>query len=239
MASTCAAIERWASATYVSGSLSRSWIASRSVQARRHVAAQRVVRAGLIRDDVRPPVAADELGQNLGAVAEQADRDGLAPGPRVGDPCERLVQRVGLPVEVPGLDAALDPRGVDLDAERDAAVHGHGEGLRAAHPPEPAGQRDRAGERAAEALGGTLRERLVGALQDPLRPDVDPRTGGHLPVHREPGVLQLAEGVPVRPLRDQHRVHDQHPWRHLVRAEHRHRLPRLHEQGLVVGEVAK
>jgi hypothetical protein len=47
------------------------------------------------------------------------------------------------------------------------------------------------------ALAGDLGEALVGALQDPLRADVDPRPGRHLPVHGEAEVLEAAELVPV------------------------------------------
>jgi hypothetical protein len=41
-------------------------------------------------------------------------------------------------------------------------------------PPRPAGEGDRAGQRAAEVLVGDLGEGRVGALQDPLGADVDP-----------------------------------------------------------------
>ena len=91
--------------------------------------------------------------------------------------------------------------GVDLDAERDAAVHRDRQRLRAAHAAEARGERDRAGERAAEAPAGDLGEALVGALHDPLAADVDPRAGGHLAVHRQPQRLEPAELVPVRPVR--------------------------------------
>ena len=80
-------------------------------------------------------------------------------------------------------------------------------------PPSPPVSVTVPGERAAEALRRALGERLVRALQDALGPDVDPRARGHLPVHREPGRLELAERVPVRPLRHEHRVRDQHPRR--------------------------
>src|SRR2546422_2118968 len=55
--------------------------------------------------------------------------------------------------------------------------------LRAAHPPEPAAQHDAPHERAAEMTLGHGAERLVGALQNSLSPDVDPRARGHLAVH--------------------------------------------------------
>ena len=57
---------------------------------------------------------------------------------------------------------------VDLDAQRHAAVHRHRQRLRAAHAAEAGGQRDRPGQRAAEAPPGDLGEALVGALHDPL-----------------------------------------------------------------------
>jgi hypothetical protein len=54
-------------------------------------------------------------------------------------------------------------------------------------PPSPAVRVSVPSQRAAEALLGDRHERLVGALQDPLGADVDPRTGGHLPVHHQAG----------------------------------------------------
>ena len=67
-------------------------------------------------------------------------------------------------------------------------------------PPRPGGERDRAGERAAEAAPRDLGEALVGALHDALGADVDPRAGGHLAVHRQAERLEPAELVPGRPL---------------------------------------
>ena len=127
-----------------------------------------------------------------------------------------------------------DPGLVALDADRDAVVHGHRERLRAAHAAEPGGQRDGAGQRAAEPLVGDRGERLEGALQDALGADVDPRAGGHLAVHRQPEVLEPAELLPVGPVADQVGVGDQHPRRPLVGAHHADRLAGLHEQRLVV-----
>ena len=179
----------------------------------------------------------DELGQHLGAVADEPDRDRARARPCASSAHRSASSRSAVsPIEVAGLDPALDPRGVDLDAERDAVVHRDGERLRAAHAAEPARERDRAGERPAEVLVRALGERLVRALQDPLGADVDPRARGHLAVHREPLRLELAEGVPVGPLRHEHRVRDQHARGHVVRAEDRDGLARLHEQGLVVGQ---
>ncbi len=202
----------------------------------RHVAAERIVRARLIGHDVGLPTTPEQLRLDLGAVAHQADRDGLAARLGLVDPRERRVQVVGLAVQVPRLHAAFDPRGVDLDAQGDPSVHGDGQRLRAAHPAEPAGERDRAPQRPAEPLMRALGQRLVGPLQDPLGPDVDPGARGHLSVHGEPGRLELAERVPIRPLGHEHGVGDQHPGRQRVRPEDAHGLARLHQERLVVAE---
>ncbi len=86
---------------------------------------------------------------------------------------------------------------------------------------------------------GDRAERLVRALQDALRADVDPRSRGHLPVHREPELLEPPELGPRRPVAHEVRVGDEHARRPLVRAEHADGLARLHEQGLVGLEVAQ
>ena len=106
-------------------------------------------------------------------------------------------------------------------------------------PPRPAVSVDPAAQRPAEVLPRQLRERLVRALEDALRPDVDPRAGGHLAVHRQALPLELAEDVPGRPTADEVRVGDQHPRRPLVGPEHGDRLAALDEQRLVVGEAAQ
>ena len=106
-------------------------------------------------------------------------------------------------------------------------------------PPSPAVSVIVPGQRAAVAAARDLREALVGALHDALGADVDPRPGGHLPVHRQPEVLEAAELLPRRPLRHEVGVGDQHPRRPLVGAHHADRLARLHEQRLVALERAQ
>ena len=88
-------------------------------------------------------------------------------------------------------------------------------------------------------LAGALGEGLVGALQDSLGADVDPRAGGHLAVHREPQRLEPAELVPGGPAGDQVGVGDQDPGRLLVGAEHPDRLAALNQQRLVVLQPAE
>ena len=202
----------------------------------RHVAVERVVGARLVGHHVDRRAAGDELGQDLGRVAEQPDRQRAALALRRLQPRERVVERSRPLVEVALADPPLDPLQVDLDAERAALVHGHRERLRAAHPAEPCRDHEPALERAAEAQAPDRRERLVGALEDPLRADVDPRPRGHLAVHHQPGRVELPERLPVRPAPDEVGVGDQHARRRRVRLEHRDRLAGLHQQRLLVAE---
>ena len=198
------------------------------------------MRARLVGDDVGLEAGLEQLRQHARRRCRAARRDSARPSVlRRQAARHRVVEVVGLLVEVARLQPPLDAVLVDLDAQRDAVVHGHRQRLRAAHAAEPGGQRDRPGQRAAVVAARDLGEALVGALHDALGADVDPRPGGHLPVHRQPEVLEAAELVPRRPLRHEVGVGDQHPRRPLVRAHHADRLARLHEQRLVALERAQ
>ena len=192
---------------------------------------ERVVGARLVGHDVDRRAAAQQLREHVGAVAEQADRQGPC---RLRRQVQRVVEADRLDVEVAAVDTPRDARLVDVDADRHAAVHRHRERLRAAHPAEPAGQRDRALQRPAEALVGDRRERLVGALEDALGADVDPRAGRHLAVHRQPERVEAPELVPRRPVADEVGVGEQHARRPLVRLQHADGLAGLDQQRLVV-----
>src|SRR5207245_8418541 len=102
-------------------------------EAGRHVA-ERVVGRGLVGNDVDGKVARGQLRDDIGRVAKQTDRQ-RAPGLlRVGGEPQRVLEVVGADVQVAVVQAALDVVRVDLDADRDAAVQGHGERLCATHP---------------------------------------------------------------------------------------------------------
>ena len=208
------------------------------VEPQGHVADQRVVRRGLVGDEVECLAAARQLRHDLGCVSEQSDREAAPVALSRADARERVVEGVGRLVEVAGLQPPLDPGGIDLDAEDGGVQHRPGERLRTAHPAQP-GSEDRApGEiRGAEVLLGRGREGLVRALEDPLRADVDPAPGRHLAEHRQAERLQPAELVPGRPARDEHRVGDQDARRAGMRSEDADRLAALDEQRLVVAEA--
>ncbi len=84
---------------------------------------------------------------------------------------------------------------------------------------------------------GQRAEGLVGALQDALRADIDPRTGGHLAVHDQPFGSQFVEMLPGGPVRHQVGVGDQDARGIRVGLEDCHRLAGLDQQGLIVFQV--
>ena len=103
---------------------------------------------GLVGDDVDRYVTAQQLGDEFGGVADQADGQGaLRVSGRDGE-VDRVVEVGGAGVEVAVFDASFDPGGVAVDADRDPTVHGDRQRLCAAHPAESRGERDGAGEAA-------------------------------------------------------------------------------------------
>ncbi len=182
-------------------------------------------------------VVVDERLEQLHGVGLDANRAGPSVGLGRPGQADGLVDVRSDDIEVPGLQPSVEAGGVDVRADDDAAVHGDRERLGAPHAPDAGGQGERAGQGAAEAFGGNRGERLVSALQDALGADVDPRAGGHLPVHGQAQLLQAPELVPVVPLADQVAVGDKHPGRPLVGPQHADRPAGLDQEGLVVPEV--
>ena len=183
--------------------------------------------------------AADEFREDLGGVADQGHGLGLAPGGPVRDHGQRLVQRMGLGVAIAGADAEVGAGLVAFDGKAAGPGHHGGQRLRAAHPAQARRQDPLALEIAAVMLAPGLGEGLVGALNDALRADVDPRARGHLAVHGQALLVEFVEMVPVRPVRHQVRVGDQHAWRVLVGAEDAHGLAGLDQQRLVLVQPAQ
>ena len=99
---------------------------------------------------------------------------------------------------------------IDVDAEESRACHGRGQRLRSAHSAHSAADNQLAGKIAAEMFLAGGGERFERSLHDSLRADVDPRTGGHLPVHHETGALEFVELLPVGPVTYKIRIGDEH-----------------------------
>ena len=200
---------------------------------------QGVVRGGLVGHHVDRYAVGEQPGEDLRGVADQAHRQGTALGLRREGAGHGVRVVGGVAVEVAVIDATDQSGLVDVDDQRHAFVHGDRQRLRPAHPAASGGEGEGAGQGASEALPGDRSERLVGALQNALGADVDPGPGGHLAVHHQAGGFEAAEFGPGRPVAHQVGVGDQHTRRPLVRPEHADRLSRLHQEGLVVGEVAQ
>ena len=207
--------------------------------ASRHVPAQRIVGGGLVGDEIGVPAAADELRLDVGRVADQRHAARLAGCPPCVHATDRLVEVDGQFIHEAGGMSPLGACGVDLDRQACALVHGDRQRLGPAHAAQPCGERGRAPEGSPMVLARGLGERLIGALDDSLGGDVDPRAGGHLAVHRQAGALELAELLPRRPVGDEVRVGDEDPRRVAGGAEDADGLAALHEQRLVVAQLAQ
>ena len=185
------------------------------------------MRRSLVGHHIEALTPTHQFGFDLCRVTDQSDQFRPTIGGGLPRPAQALVDGVRQPVDITDLLPASGARLVDLDDERHAFVHRNGQRLRTAHPAQAGGQDHAAAKGFAEMLASELGKRLVRALQDALRADVDPRARRHLPVHRQALPLELPERVPVRPLADQVGIGNQHPGCPLVRAKDANGFARL------------
>ena len=156
----------------------------------------------LVRHEVKRFTVSCQFRHDLCGISLDGDRERTPFGRRRAYAGDAVLERLGGFVEIPRLEPACDPRRVDLDAENRRPGHRRRQRLCSAHPAEAGGEDRAAGQVGrAEMHFARSRERLVGALQDPLGADVDPAPGGHLPEHRQPFGLEAPELVPRRPAR--------------------------------------
>ena len=99
----------------------------------RHIAVQRIVRGSLIGENVGNDAALGQLRNDVGAVADQPDRNVFFLAHGVLQDAQRFVERVDHEVAVAGLQALLDALGIDVDAEESRASHGRRQRLRSTH----------------------------------------------------------------------------------------------------------
>mgnify|MGYP003667137359 CR=1 FL=1 len=189
--------------------------------------------AGLVRQHVGRDPALEEGLEEVHGVADPADGDRLALGLGLQRPGDGLVEVLAGLIEVARLEATLDAVGVYLGREARGPSQRGRQGLGPAHATQAAGHDQTSREVTSEVLVAGRDEGLVGPLQDPLGPNVDPGPSRHLPIHDQALGLELAELLPGRPARDEVRVRDQDPRRVLVGPKHAHGLAALDHQGLV------
>ena len=155
---------------YSSGSRCAQRVGLLERQPGRDVAVQRVVRGGLVGDDVDSTPRRTSSGRTSAALPARPIDSGaaLARGRRRSR-AQRVVEIGRALVQVAGLDAALDPlRGRPRRTARSPPSIVIASGWAPPMPPRPAVTHEAAGERAVEALARGGRERLVRALEDPL-----------------------------------------------------------------------
>ena len=159
------------------------------------------MRRRLIGHHVGLETAPHQVRQHLGAVADQTDGEcfpGLAGRLAQGD---RLVRALHDSIDVSRFQPSLRPAGIHFDDQGHALVHRDRQRLSTAHPAETAGQHDLPLETVPALLRGESAERLVRALKNALRADVDPAAGRHLAVHDQALGGQLVEVLLRRPVR--------------------------------------
>jgi hypothetical protein len=194
------------------------------------------MRRGLVGEDVGADAALEYFRHDRGGVAEQADRFGLASlGPAI-DHFHRLIERLGLLVEIAGAQAEIDRIRIAFDGKTRSTSHDSGQRLGAAHAAETAGQDPLALEVAIVVLAAGLDESFVGALHDALRADIDPGAGRHLAVHHQAFLIELVEFLPGRPMRHDVGVCDEHARGVGMGLEDADRLAGLHQQRLVLAK---
>ena len=123
-------------------------------------------------------------------------------------------------------ETTLDPLRVDIEAEKRAVVHRGRERLCPSIPPNPpVTTRRPVRSSVPKCWRPCLRKGFIGALEDALGANVDPRARGHLPVHHEALLLQFSKVIPRGPLAHEVRVRDQDARRILMRSHNPHGFP--------------
>ena len=206
----------------------------------RHIAIQRIVRAGLIRQHIRHDAAPHQFRQHVRAIAHQPNRHrlALALAPRQESQAPRP-ESTPSDRSIPSSIRFSMRAGSTSMPRKQAPFMVAASGCAPPMPPMPPETTSLPAQATRRNAFAPRRERLVRALHDSLAADVDPRPRRHLPVHRQPQLAPAVELVPVRPVPHQVRIGDQNPRRIIVRPENPHRLARLHQQRLVVLQLSQ
>ncbi len=152
------------------------------------------------------------------------------------DQLQGLVKIGGFVVEIAGFQPFVDPCFVTFNGEHVEPGHGGSEWLSPTHPTEATGQNPAPPRITGKMLFSDGDKGFVGSLNDPLRTDVDPRSGGHLPVHHQPLPVELIESFPVCPVRNQIGIGNQDAGGIGMGFKYSNRLARLNQQGFIFFE---
>ena len=138
-----------------------------------------------------------------------------------------------------GAQPETGPRLAAFHRQTAGPRHHRGQRLRATHPAQSARQDPAPLERSAIMLPPRLDKGFIGALNDALRSDIDPRPGRHLAVHCQTLLIQIVEMIPRRPMRNEVRIRNQNARRIRMGAKHSHRPARLHQQRLIPVQIGQ
>src|SRR5207237_4575907 len=141
-----------------------------------------------------------DFRKDIGAIAKRSDRNPLSIFARCFNQLERFIDRPRDLVAVTALQSLLDPRWIDVNTDKNGAVHGRGKRLRAAHSAQTSSKNKFSFERSAEMFSASRRESFKRPLHDSLAADVDPRSGRHLAIHRQPEPFEPIELGVIVPL---------------------------------------
>ena len=175
----------------------------RHIEPLRNVAANRIVRAGLIRQQIGHHAAPREFGNHVRAISHQAYGSGFALANCVLQNAKSFVEIVHHHVAVAGLHTALDVLGVHVNSQKCSAIQRGSERLRATHSAEAAAGHELSSQIALKMFSRCRSKRFVGALQNSLGADVDPASGCHLAIHHQAGAVEFVEVLPVAPMSNQ------------------------------------
>ena len=151
----------------------------------RHIAVERIVRAGLIGQNIGNDAASHHFRQDIRAIADQPDRKRCRSLRACSISSQRFIERCARSCRNSrSAIASRSARDRLRSPRKTRAVHRRGERLRAAHAAQPAGDNKFSLERSAEMSFGRGGESFESSLHDSLAADVDPRAGRHLAVHR-------------------------------------------------------
>ena len=197
------------------------------------IALQRIVCTGLISQRFRHNSAFRKPLQQVDRIGHHSHGDSFTAFTKFHRAVDRHIKVFVHLVQIPVVFAFFQALHAHVGHQRGAIIHGDRQRLRAAHAAAPSSHIERPLERSTKVLPRALGKRLVGALQNSLRPNVDPTSRSHLPVHHQPTRAQIIEVFLSRPVRHQVGIGDHHPRRIGVGANHANWLAALHQQRLV------
>ena len=126
------------------------------------------MRGSLIGENIRHHTAFGKFGNNVCAVADEADRNIFFFADGIFQNSQRFVKRGHKKIAVACLEPLLDALGIDINPQERRAGHRRRQWLRAAHPAHAAGDDQLAAQISAKMFVGGGVESFICALHNSL-----------------------------------------------------------------------